>query len=336
MNPVSRISPISDADAARLGLACSASLSDLAGQITASPALMDSARRSNVDSARRPHAAPAAVRRPHAAPVAARPPRPPRARQRWLIAVCAAAAVTAAVVAGAMLAGPGKPHPGVSAPPEARAARVLSFTRHGRYIDVRVRNPVADPKRYRAEFRARGLNITLTLVPVSPSLVGTVVYFGGSPSARVITPITAKGRCHEASGTSQCPVGLRVPIDFRGNAQLVFGRAARPGEHYESTAPATAPGEVMHGMHYVGRTVAVVLAMLRTRHVTVPVFHYDGRLVPPRRVPGSWYVYDADPWAPLQVMLWVGPTRTQPTVSAPSPGTPTPSKAPHVRRAHGQ
>jgi hypothetical protein len=50
------------------------------------------------------------------------------------------------------------------------------------------------------------------------------------------------------------------------------------------------------------------LAMLRQRGVTVPVYHYNdhgfGKLL--HHVPGDWYVYDADPWAPRQVMLFVG------------------------------
>jgi hypothetical protein len=42
-------------------------------------------------------------------------------------------------------------------------------------------------------------------------------------------------------------------------------------------------------------------------------------------VPGTWYVYDAAPWASHQVMLMVGPTRTQPAVQTPQPGTPVAS-----------
>ncbi|MGH3205349.1 MAG: hypothetical protein ACRDP5_25365, partial [Streptosporangiaceae bacterium] len=70
-----------------------------------------------------------------------------------------------------------------------------------------------------------------------------------------------------------------------------------------------------------------VLALLRARHVTVPVYNYahDGSARNVSHVPGTWYVYDADPWAPGQVMLSVGPTRTQPANPAPQPGTPTPS-----------
>jgi hypothetical protein len=66
--------------------------------------------------------------------------------------------------------------------------------------------------------------------------------------------------------------------------------------------------------------------MLRERHVTVPVFNYSqsGFALNVRHVPGTWYVYDATPWAPGQVLLFVGPTRTQRGNQAPQPGTPSP------------
>ena len=87
---------------------------------------------------------------------------------------------------------------------------------------------------------------------------------------------------------------------------------------------------MLHGLNIRGRTVAAVLAMLRARHVTVPVFHYTtaegfGELLPPGQVPGTWYVYDADPWAPQQVMLWVEPTRHFAIRSAPPSPAPQPT-----------
>ena len=80
-------------------------------------------------------------------------------------------------------------------------------------------------------------------------------------------------------------------------------------------------------LHFAGDTVAQVLALLRERHVTVPVFNYaqPAGAKNVSHVPGTWYVYDATPWAPGQVMLMVGPTRTPPAYRAPQPGTPTPS-----------
>ena len=290
MNQIQRIAPISDADAARL--ISDTALADLAGQITMTPA------------------------------GPATPNRAPRARRRWWLAGIPAAAAAAALIAAAVVAHTGGPGGAgstggtVQLRPDAHA---LAFTRVGRYIDVIVRDPLADEASYNAEFKAHGLHITLSLVPVSPSLVGTVVEVStAGPGGNSITTITAKGRCWTGGGGSECPVGLKVPVGYRGEAAFVFGRAARPGEQYESTASASAPGEVMHGLNYVGKRVSTVLAMLARRHVMVAMYRFDGKVPTRGPVPGNWYVYDAVPWAPNQVLLAVGSTRT-PGASQPTP-----------------
>jgi hypothetical protein len=312
MNPVSRICPITDAEAERL--VRPATFTGLSAQITAIPPA---------------EASPGLQTRP--------PARPGRGRPRRLLRVPLAAALTLALLATAAvvattLLGPGHrtaaASPGASTRPTAsgQPAQVLSFTTAAGYITVIVRDPLADSSRYNAEFAAHHLAITLSLVPVSPSLVGTVVYIGQSAGSSGITTITAQGKCFTGGAGSACPVGVRIPIGFHGQAQVVFGRAARPGEHYESTAAATAPGEVMHGLTFVGDTVAQVRTMLRERGVTVGDYNYVdhgyGKNV--TSVPGTWYVYDANPWAPQQVMLVVGPTPTQP-VQVPQPGSAVPS-----------
>jgi hypothetical protein len=306
MNQISQICPVTDTDAERL--VRPGTFADLGARITAAP--------------------PAGL-------TPARPgrePRQPRVNRKPIaMSLAAALAVIALVAAALAITRPSAPpKPATAPPPGAKdrvPAQVLSFTTSGGYITVVVRNPLADPARYRAEFAAHHLNITLKMVPASPSIVGTVVYIQEPASSPDIGTITARGRCYTGGGGSACPVGVRIPAGFRGQAEVVFGRAARPGEQYESTAPATAPGEVMHGLHFTGDTVAQVLAMLRQRHVTVPVFNYarSGGARNVSHVPGTWYVYDADPWAPGQVMLSVGPTRTQPENQAPQPGTPSAS-----------
>lgn len=312
MNQISRICPVTDTDAERL--VHPGTFADLGARITAAP--------------------PADL-----AP--ARPGRPPRGHRTPIrtpigMSLAAALAVIALVAAALAITRPSAPpRPATAPPPSVKAstrpvpAQVLSFTASGGYITVIVRNPLADPARYRAEFAAHHLNITLKMVPASPSIVGTVVYVEEPASSPDIETITAQGRCYTGGGGSACPVGVRIPVGFRGHAEVVFGRAARPGEQYESTAAATAPGEVMHGLHFVGDTVAQVLAMLRERHVTVPVFNdaQSGGARNVSHVPGTWYVYGADPWAPGQVLLSVGPTRTPPPSQAPQPGTPVASPA---------
>ena len=249
------------------------------------------------------------------------------ASRRWLAGLPLAAAVAAAMLVVVFGILPG--HRAGYHPPRHPVARVLAFIRHGRYIDVIVRNPYADPRRYRAEFRAHHLDISLRLVPASPSIVGTVVYFQGNNSLKVIT---RTGRCWTGGGGNICPIGFRVPVHYRGSAMLVFGRPAKPGEKYESTAPSTDRGEVLHGLHIVGRHVGTVLRLIRTRHVRVAVYNIStssgGKLV--HHVPLSWFVYEVDPWAPGQVMVFASPTRRPSPSAVPQPatGSPTPTPSP--------
>lgn len=284
MIPVSRISPLSDAEAARL--VHPATVADLAERIMSEPRGQASA---TLPPRRRGRAA-----------ASGRP-------RRWLIGVPVAAALTAAAVIATSLGGPGQKVGPVEVGPASAQAAALSFTRDGGYLDVIVRNPLAAPAVYRAEFAAHHLHITLTLVPASPSMVGTLVAMQGNDLQGLAT-ITAKGRCWTGGGGYVCPVGVKVPVGYRGTAQIIFGRAARPGEQYESTGLVTASGEAMHGLAYRGRTVAAVLAMLRARRVTVPQYRSPGSGCElPHPIPVNWIVTDADPWAPGQVLLWVSP-----------------------------
>jgi hypothetical protein len=240
-------------------------------------------------------------------PVRARGARRGMRARRWH-AVVALAAIAVAAVLGVMSFG----HAGSTVGPVQLgpdSALALSFNREGGYLVVIVRNPYADPARYRAEFAAHNLNVKLQMLPVSPSMVGSVIAFGGTNLAE-LKPITAKGQCTDSSG-ADCQVGIKVPINYTGAADIQFGRAAKPGEQYASAGSATAPGEAMHGLSYTGRTVATVLAMLKARGVTVPQYRYNEpnrnytEALHPDQVPGDWVVIGASPWAPHQVMLFV-------------------------------
>jgi hypothetical protein len=302
MTRVEMISSLTDAAAARL--TDPATMADLADRVTSVP-VPDTAG----DRTRVRHLKPSG--------------RPGRGRLATWFPVAAGLAL-AGVLAG-WLAWPGQ-HVGPSAGRGKAQLAVMSFTQHDGYIDVIVRNPVADPKRYRIEFEKHHLNISLRLVPASPSLVGTLVFESLTSGAR-LRPITAIGKCFSSGGGNQCPVGVRVPLNFHGAAILEFGRAAKPGEPYQTAAPANAPGEVMHGLHYQGKTVAAVLAMLAGRHVKVN--HYivqqtRCKATTSRSVLASWRVYDADPWSSGQVVLWVAKTRSI-GACRPVPVTPAPS-----------
>lgn len=245
----------------------------------------------------------------------------PVRRRRLLIigaplAVAAAGAAAVAVIATSAGSPGSLRQPVPSGPLKAQPAALI-FSTQGEYLIVKVKDPLADPARYKKEFAAHGMNIRLTLVPASPTVAGTVVEADGGPG---IKTIDAKGKCF--SGGGGCPVGVKIPIDFHGSANITFGRAARPGEQYNSTNSAFAPGEALHCVDIRGRTVDEALAMLRQHKVAVPIFHYEkGHMaynVGRDKIPGNWYVWDADPWSPGQVMLWVKSTRPR---TSDGPGT---------------
>jgi hypothetical protein len=316
MNQVSAINPVPDARAA--GLVSRDTFADLAEQIMATS-------QDEAAGAGRPRTGRARAGRVGT-------------RRRLLVGIPVTAAIVAAALAATVLVRPGQKVGPITVGPAS--AQALSFARDGRYIDITVRNPVADASVYRAEFAAHHLHVTLRMVPASPSLVGTLVYMDASENAAQITTITAKGRCWTGGGGNQCPVGVRIPIGFRGRADFTFGRAARPGEQYETTGSVTAPGEAMHGLHYQGQTVAAVLTMLHGRHVTVPQYRADpGRFCHPlpRRVPSSWIVYDADPWAAGQILLWVAPAsaRGQHCAGGSAPGVRAPAPKPSASPTGG-
>ncbi len=312
MNPLSQISPVTDAEVAYLVRADTlAALGDDIARAATAPVADGSFEPRGLRSSRGA--------------------RPRRLRKRLLIGVPVAAALAVVGLIATSAGAPGQHIGPVSVgPPKAQAA-ALSFTRDGRFIDVIVRNPIADPKRYQAEFARYHLNIGLTLVPASPSIVGTLVAESLSAGAGQLTPITAVGKCYTGGGGNVCPVGVKVPIDYRGTATLVFGRAARPGEQFESAGEATAPGEAMHGLHYQGKTVAAVLAMLARRGITVPQWRVQRAgqcfMESRRSVPGNWLVYGAVPWARGEVLLWAAKTLPVPMCSgvraspAPSPSS---------------
>jgi hypothetical protein len=308
VNEITRISPVTDNEAARL--VRPQTLADLASEITATPV------ETSPDGSR---------------PTGQRARRSPRRRALLaipLVAVLSAVAAFAAVTSNFGSAPPAASvRPSGQVQPTPQTAQALAFTTGpGGSLTVIIRDPLADPSVYRAEFARRHLDITLKMRPVSPSLVGSVFYLDEPGTGSHLVPITAKGACDTPGGGDKCPVGVKIPAGFRGPAEIDFGRAARPGEQYVSTGSAFAPGEAMHGMTITGKTVAEVAGQLHARHVSVALFNEQGKNgnVNVHSAPGGWYVYDADPWAPGEVMLFVGPTPHQLT-SPPAAGTPVAS-----------
>jgi len=236
------------------------------------------------------------------------------ARRRWTAGVPVAVALTAAMLVFGLVVRPG----GVES---ARAALVI--TKHGRAVDVVVRDPravIADVQRFRRELSAEGVDVKIVLFPVSPPMVGKYLGYG------------ADGELGQVPGLSAIDKnGVRVSASFQGQAEIFIGRAAQPGESYWIAESATAPGEVLAGVDIAGKTVADLLPVLESAGVApdynVEAVNDDGQVVDTltASVPGGYFVYGAWTDQPGKVQLDVGAT-PKPPVAQPDPlGSPEPS-----------
>jgi hypothetical protein len=196
------------------------------------------------------------------------------ARRRSLRAKLAApalaaalAAVTLAVVSSTPSHPPSHPsHPVIHASP-------VSFRYPTRgpddgYIIATVLDPLAAQSSLDAAFRAAGLDIAVSIVPASPSAVGTVVEISEPSSGPQIETLTGGSCVTGGGGPGNCPIGLKIPRAFRGSGSITLGRPANPGEPYDSTNSAFAPGESLHCSGLIGKTLAAAAPVLAARGIT--------------------------------------------------------------------
>jgi hypothetical protein len=154
----------------------------------------------------------------HAPAVSLEAPLRPVRRPRLLL-VAAASLLIAGVVAATVVNRPGQDQP-----------QALSFTEQGDKLIIRVIDPTADPKRYNADFKAMGLNITVRMVPVSPPSVGAMISYSArnehdmdqlrwlDPGEKCPGTLTA--------ADPGCQDGLELPRNYDGRTVVDFGRAA--------------------------------------------------------------------------------------------------------------
>ncbi|GAA2285491.1 hypothetical protein GCM10010149_34260 [Nonomuraea roseoviolacea subsp. roseoviolacea] len=150
-------------------------------------------------------------------------------------------------------------------------AAALDIKKEDGYYVIEVKDLYADSATYEAQLRDAGLDVTLNVVPSTPALVGSV-----SPTSITedryldeIKTIDRPGECDKMGG---CPIGVKIPENFEGHAEITIGREARPGERFQNGTAIDALGEPLHCLPYIGRTVAEVRGMLQERGVTVQEF----------------------------------------------------------------
>ncbi|GIG89512.1 hypothetical protein [Plantactinospora endophytica] len=115
---------------------------------------------------------------------------------------------------------------GPASPAPSLRPVALSIVPGAEYIVVTIVDPIADPARYQAELKKYGLDIEITVAPVPAERVGRVVFMETGPDAEVET-IESPGNC---TANGNCSVGIRIPLNFKSYARIVFGRTPLPGE----------------------------------------------------------------------------------------------------------
>lgn len=235
-------------------------------------------------------------------PWAARLRRAPR-RRRWLVSTLG---TSIAVGAGAALVFTGS---AVVQPSSA----VAFTTAPGGDIIATVTDPFAAQKKLDAAFAAHGFAITVALVPVSPSLVGTLISTSQDGPDSVINPLQG-GAC-VSDGGGGCPIGVEIPATFTGSGSITLGRPAQPGETYDSTSSAFAPGEALHCSGLLGEQVTMALPVLARDHLTVTSWREDVDSASGETTsqidatpPSQNYIWSADPVAPGDVSILTEPT----------------------------
>jgi hypothetical protein len=182
----------------------------------------------------------------------------------------------------------------------APAAAAVSFSRSDGYIVASVENPFAAAAQLHAAFVAHGLDIDLKLIPASPSVVGTVVFFDGPSEGPQIEPLTSSTR---PSPGGMATVGLRIPDNFKGHASIYLGRSARPGEVYTSAGDGFAPGEALYKSGIQGMQVAAAARVVNGLGLTAQWRDARNLDVQPQAIPDN-RISGAVPLAPGKVLIF--------------------------------
>ncbi|MFD8560214.1 hypothetical protein ACWDOR_23430 [Streptosporangium canum] len=159
----------------------------------------------------------------------------------------------------------------------ATPASALDIKEEGGYYVIEVKDLYTNPEVYESQLRGVGLDISLRLIPASPSLVGLISPDSsvpdGSISPNKIETIDQPGQCDRRSG---CPIGLKIPKDFTGSAEVTLGREGRPGEEYQIITGIDSPGEPLHCVPFYNKPAGEVRALLKDRGLDIQKFSIVG------------------------------------------------------------
>ncbi|WP_052423029.1 hypothetical protein [Nonomuraea candida] len=184
-------------------------------------------------------------------------PEPARSRRRLglRVAIPAGALLAAGAVAATTWLLPVSP------------AAALDIKEEGGHYVIQIKDLYANPKVYEKQLRAAGLNVTLRVIPATAAFEGQV--FPTTPDDEYVNEIKGiypPGPCARMDG---CAIGVKIPKDYAGTAEIAVSRKARPGEKYQSVTTFDAKGEPMACVPYLNKKVSEVLPLLKERGVRV-------------------------------------------------------------------
>ncbi|MEU7855518.1 hypothetical protein [Nonomuraea sp. NPDC049141] len=211
----------------------------------------------------------------------AEPAPAPVIRTRWrpLLAL----PITAAVISAAWVI------PSVLTPAPASA---LDIKEEGDHYVIEVKDLNANPEVYESQLRGAGLDISLNVVPATPSFVGEINPGAHEPQDKIKTI----DRPEQCNLHRSCPIGITIAKDFAGSTMITLGREARPGEEYQIVAGLDSPGEPLHCVPFYNRPVSEVRALLKGRGLAVDQYVISDQAKPGKEpqvrtsVPDSMYV----------------------------------------------
>ncbi|MFD1540589.1 hypothetical protein [Nonomuraea guangzhouensis] len=183
-------------------------------------------------------------------------------RTAWNVRRLLMAGVATALLAGGIVVGSSV----LGMPDEVYAGEAVTIDRDGNDYVFYFTKGDPDPEALRKAFSTVGLDITVTLVPISPR--------DPFPYHEMVRTKDVKGSvAYQAAECAEriegCLGSMRVSADLSGGAELRLGRPARPGERYEVPVDATLPGEVLAGVPIEGKTVAEAVRIVGDRRLKV-------------------------------------------------------------------
>ncbi|WP_248958480.1 hypothetical protein [Sphaerisporangium perillae] len=186
---------------------------------------------------------------------------------RFAVGVVVATGVAATAVVALSAGGPG--------PIRGYANAAVDIQRTDGTYKVHVKNAYADQRQFHEAFAKFGLDMTLSIVPVSPGYERKIIGGISDGTGTIGTVLD----CPPGQGTA-CPLTVTLSgiTGRQGATKIMIGRLARPGEPYWNARPGA--GDSPASLRLSGGTVAEALAKLHERNMSavyvIGEFHQDG------------------------------------------------------------